>query len=74
MALRNKLALARNNITHVVTVLRDRLADQQYVDSLENLHVPVDDVDDEDLLQYFPSTNSFIKSGLESGGGVLVHW
>lgn len=74
MALRNKLALARNNITHVVTVLRDRLADQQHVDSLENLHVPVDDVDDEDLLQYFPSTNSFIKSGLESGGGVLVHW
>lgn len=39
-----------------------------------HLHIPVDDVDDEDLLQYFPAANTFIKEALENGGGVLVHW
>jgi len=36
--------------------------------------VEVDDVDDENLLEHFPKTNDFIQSGLEAGGGVLVHW
>ena len=39
-----------------------------------HLHIPVDDVDDEDLLQYFPAANTFISEALEDGGGVLVHW
>ena len=37
-------------------------------------HVEVDDVDDENLIQYFPECNAFIQKGLDSGGGVLVHW
>jgi hypothetical protein len=39
-----------------------------------HLQIPVDDVEDDDLLQYFPSAISFIKEGLQAGGGVLVHW
>lgn len=34
----------------------------------------VDDVEDENLLAEFARTNKFIKEGLKSGGGVLVHW
>lgn len=45
-----------------------------FADFKGHLHIPVDDVDDEDLLQYFPAANAFIKEALESGGGVLVHW
>ncbi|KAI2376921.1 tyrosine protein phosphatase yvh1, partial [Ophidiomyces ophidiicola] len=38
-----------------------------------HLHIAVDDMDDEDLLQHFPATNAFVQSGLASGGGVLIH-
>ncbi|EZF28144.1 hypothetical protein H101_08175, partial [Trichophyton interdigitale H6] len=75
MALNNKLALERENITHTLTVLRINVDEERFKPFKEHLHIPVDDVDDEDLLQHFPTTNAFIRSGLESGtGGVLVHW
>src|SRR5436189_6479432 len=73
MALSNKIGLKRANITHVITVLRME-ADERQFDSFEHLHIHVDDVADENLLEHFPSTNAFIQSGLDGGGGVLVHW
>ncbi|KKZ60258.1 hypothetical protein EMCG_05015 [[Emmonsia] crescens] len=72
MALSNKSALKKANITHIVSVLRLN-PDEERFESFEHLQIPVDDVSDEDLLQHFPTTNDFIKSGLEGGGGVLVH-
>lgn len=33
----------------------------------------MDDVDDEDIIQYFPETITFIQEALKEGGGVLVH-
>ncbi|KAK2743623.1 tyrosine protein phosphatase yvh1 [Onygenales sp. PD_40] len=72
MALSNKAALKRANITHIVSVLRLTPEEEKF-SSFEHLQIPVDDVADEDILAHFPSTNAFIKSGLESGGGVLVH-
>ena len=36
--------------------------------------VDIDDVEDENVLQHFPATNTFIAEGLKGGGGVLVHW
>uniref|UniRef100_A0A093VM79 protein-tyrosine-phosphatase n=2 Tax=Talaromyces marneffei PM1 TaxID=1077442 RepID=A0A093VM79_TALMA len=62
ISLRNKAALQEANITHVVSVLR-----------FQQLKIEVDDVDDEDLLQYFASANAFIQAGLDAGGGVLIH-
>ena len=71
-ALRQKRLVEKANITHVLSVLRTEK------DSLfEGFHhhvVPVDDIDDEDLLQYFPSTNAFISEALRLGGVVFVHW
>ncbi|EEH43353.2 tyrosine protein phosphatase YVH1 [Paracoccidioides brasiliensis Pb18] len=72
MALSNKSALKKANISHIVSVLRFNPNEERF-ESFEHLQVSVDDVSDEDLLEYFPSTNAFIKSGLEGGGGVLVH-
>lgn len=37
--------------------------------------VEVDDVEDENIIEWFPRCNAFVKEGLEKeGGGVLVHW
>jgi len=48
--------------------------DKALVSSYKQLLVEVDDVEDENLLQYFTTTNGFIQEGLDGGGGVLVHW
>jgi len=71
--LRRKQQLDEANITHVLSVLRLPL-DQDLFKPFKHLVVEVDDVEDENLLQYFVTTNGFIQEGLDSGGGVLVHW
>lgn len=55
----------------------------------EHFHIPVDDVEDENLLEWFPKSNRFIQQGLdyrpqgladdgddsnEKGSGVYIHW
>lgn len=37
-------------------------------------HIEVDDLEDENLLEHFPSAIKFVQSGLDAGGSVLVHW
>ena len=72
-SMRRKEALKTANITHVLSVLRLDV-DENLFGSYHHKIVQVDDVDDENLLEHFPSTNKFIQDGLDSGGGVLVHW
>ena len=48
--------------------------DEKLFEGFNHMVVEVDDVDDENLLEHFPATNKFIQDGLDSGGGVLVHW
>ena len=61
------------NITHVASILQMPL-DQELFEPYQHLNVPVDDVDDENLMSHFATTNAFIQSGLDQGGAVLVHW
>ncbi|KAK5171270.1 tyrosine protein phosphatase yvh1 [Saxophila tyrrhenica] len=70
--LRRKQALQDSGITHVVSVLRLPLDQEQFKDFAHKV-VEVDDVDDENLLEHFPACNKFIQDGLDGGGGVLVH-
>lgn len=60
-------------MTHILSVLRLPL-DEQLFQGFAHHVVEVDDVDDENLLEHFPSCNKFIRDGLDNGGGVLVHW
>lgn len=71
--MRRSEALQKANITHVVSALRQPL-EVQLFSRFEHLVVELDDVDDEDIVQHFARSNAFIKEGLDSGGGVLVHW
>jgi hypothetical protein len=72
-SLRNKAALSRANITHVVSVLRMR-PEESLFEPFSHLVIDVDDVEDENLLEHFATANAFIQSGLDAGGSVLVHW
>jgi|TARA_R110002003_G_scaffold38_5_gene2340 dual specificity phosphatase 12 len=72
--LRRREALQQANITHVLSVLRSPLDQELFRPFKQHMVVEVDDVEDENLLEHLPATNRFIKEGLDSGGGVLVHW
>lgn len=71
--LRRRTALKECNITHILSVLRFT-PEKELIEEFVNHVIEVDDVDDENILQYLPETNKFIEDGLRSGGGVLVHW
>lgn len=71
--LRNKAALSRANITHVVSVVKLR-PDESVFEGFQQHRIDVDDVDDENLLEHFPAAIRFIQSGLDAGGSVLIHW
>lgn len=71
--LRRRDALQQAGITHVLSVLRMPM-DRDLFAPFKHLVVEVDDVEDENLLEHFPTTNGFIQEGLDGGGGVLVHW
>lgn len=57
----------------MLSVLRLPL-DQKLFEGFAHKVVEVDDVDDENLLEHFPSCNKFIQDGLDAGGGALIHW
>jgi dual specificity phosphatase 12 len=48
--------------------------DEALFEPYRHLVVELDDVEDEDILQHFATSNAFIQEGLDAGGGVLVHW
>ena len=68
-----KSTLQTANVTHVLSTLRVPL-DEDAFSQYSHLIIEVDDMDHEDLLQHFARANSFIQTGLDGGGGVLVHW
>lgn len=61
------------NITHAISVLRLPL-DKALFANFKHLVIEVDDVDDENLIEHFATSNRFIDDALESGGNVLIHW
>lgn len=73
LSMRRKEALKKANITHVVSALPLPL-DRDLFEGYKHLVVEVWDVEDENILEHFPTTNAFIQEGIDSGGGVLVHW
>ncbi|KAI4175704.1 MAG: hypothetical protein LQ346_008023, partial [Caloplaca aetnensis] len=70
--LKGKEALNTDRITHVLSVLTLPL-DKALFEGFKHHVIDIDDVEDADIIQYFPASNGFIKEGLEGGGGVLVH-
>jgi len=72
-ALRRRDAIADAGITHVVSVLRWPI-DEQLIKPYKHLQIDIDDADDENIMEFFPTTNRFIADALENGGHVLVHW
>jgi len=43
--------------------------DAPLIRGYQHLHIPVDDVEDENLLEWFPKSNAFIKQGLNYRAG-----
>lgn len=73
LGVKNKSALGRANITHILSVLRINQPDETFGPYYHHC-IDVDDVEDENLLEHIPDAVRFIQSGLDAGGSVLVHW
>ncbi|KAL7268237.1 tyrosine protein phosphatase yvh1, partial [Rhizina undulata] len=71
-ALRRREAMKEAGITHVVSVLRLPL-DKALFENYEHMVVEVDDVEDENILEHFSTSNKFISSAIQNGGVVLIH-
>ncbi|KAL4873167.1 hypothetical protein BDV12DRAFT_160505 [Aspergillus spectabilis] len=71
-SLKNKSALSRANITHILSVLRLQPTDDTG-SKYQHHQIEVDDLEDENLLEHFPAAIRFIQTGLDAGGSVLVH-
>ena len=72
-ALKRYALLEQANITHVLSIVSQSI-NPELVEKYRHLGINLDDVDYEDIIQHFPASNAFIKEGLQTGGGVLVHW
>ncbi|RMZ81439.1 hypothetical protein DV738_g2157, partial [Chaetothyriales sp. CBS 135597] len=90
IALRRPKALQNCHITHIVSVLDWQFEpDNPLTRGYKHLLIPVDDVEDENLLVWFPRSNSFIHDALTNskptevpsnetsttneGNGVFIH-
>jgi hypothetical protein len=59
--------LTNCHITHIVSVLDWHFDDaSELIRGYQHLHIPVDDVEDENLLTWFPRSNAFIEEGLKA--------
>ncbi|KAK9447130.1 protein-tyrosine phosphatase-like protein [Limtongia smithiae] len=71
-ALRGRQSLQDAGITHILSVLQDDI-EPKLAEGFTHMHVQLQDDEDEDILKHFDKCHEFIRSGLESGGAVLVH-
>ena len=70
VGLRRTQALKNCRITHIVSVLDWEFKDDApLIRGYQHLHIPVDDVEDENLLEWFPRSNDFIREALKDQEG-----
>jgi protein-tyrosine phosphatase len=66
----NLQELKNNKITHILTVILG--TSPLFPNDFKYLNIPVLDIEEENLVQYFDQTNQFIEDGIQNGN-VLVH-
>lgn len=83
-ALSSPRDLYNANITHIISVLRGEVKDMTTISDPKNnipagffrqLHIEIDDDDEEDIMRFFPRTNAFIQSAVDKKDGekTLIH-
>lgn len=86
-ALSGQKSFAEKGITHVLSLLSGEVAPsittfggqsgtalyENFTRGYTTLRIDIDDVEDENIMQYFDQTNKFISEAISSGGIVFVH-
>lgn len=80
MSLTAVKTLSKYNITHILSVVDIRATGHDVSKFSENLaknfrhlYLEIQDVEEEDIMQFFQQTNEFIDDAVSKGGSVLVH-
>lgn len=63
--------LKKQHFTHVVTAILG--VDEMYPDDFIYLTLPIRDVRNEEIFQFFSTSSDFIRNAIKEGGKVLVH-
>ncbi|KAF9651121.1 phosphatases II [Thelephora ganbajun] len=73
VAARAPRTISERRITHIVSVCTDPIPADIPAGGIEQLRIPVEDIDYADLLIHFPAVCRFIHQAIAEGGTVLVH-
>lgn len=70
--------LANHKITYLLSVLRQNGVPAQYAAYLtsfdqNHLVIDIEDVEDENIMQHFATTDAFIDEAVNSGNNILIH-
>lgn len=80
MSLTAVKTLSKYNITHILSVVDIRATghdvgkfQKNLEENFKHLYLEIQDVEEEDIMQFFGQTNDFIDDAVSKGGSVLVH-
>ncbi|KAI1857280.1 uncharacterized protein JN550_013363 [Neoarthrinium moseri] len=62
-----------SGITHVLSIVDYDAGARDQLQGLRHLHIDLEDLPSENILQHFDGANQFIADGLRGEGGVFVH-
>ncbi|KAJ1932825.1 tyrosine protein phosphatase yvh1, partial [Linderina macrospora] len=63
--------LQENGITHILTVASNYAP--SYPNHFAYKSISIEDMEQENIIQYFPECNEYIREAISSGGQILVH-
>ncbi|KAJ1949506.1 hypothetical protein EC988_004745, partial [Linderina pennispora] len=71
MAESDRAKLQEHGITHILTVASNYTP--SYPNQFAYKSISIEDMEQENIIQYFPECNEYIKGAILSGGQILVH-
>ncbi len=70
----NATALGMLGITHILSVTVDQIPSPEINEVRECKNIPVLDMTDQNIVQYFGETFDFIETAVNAKGRILIHW
>ncbi|ANB13451.1 tyrosine protein phosphatase YVH1 [Sugiyamaella lignohabitans] len=64
--------LRQNNVTHILSLVETDIK-SEFLEGFKHMRVQIDDIEDENIIQYFPRIIAFMDDAINAGNSILVH-